>query len=312
MLALLAAMVLITLGVPAFAAQEHPTQHTPPPPPETVPVVVNATDLFTEDQLRVLDNDGTRLRSIDIPTLVYIRIADSAEADEASSQAFADTLRQTWRIASAEDADDGLVVLVTLDKQGEVGHGLALSYGERTFADSGLTPGYISTVFNRDITPLLTEGRYYEGMYTFIRRIRYGGIYFPPPVPPLEGAAKALHTAVAWFAPLSVAAVAGTFIGLSLRLPMDDPRRRPLVRIVGATVASLALLLAALAVAGRSEIGVASALLVLLTLGVQLWIWTRPRPKPARQVRMRAVPSASQRVRRIFQARRLATPGGRR
>jgi hypothetical protein len=69
------------------------------------------------------------------------------------------------------------------------------------------------------------------------------------------------------------------------------------------------LLLAILSVVGRSGIGIASALMIALALGVQLWIWTRPRQDPGRRARTRMVPSASQRVRKIFQARRLATPG---
>jgi uncharacterized membrane protein YgcG len=308
-LALLLALLatgMLAVGPTASATDEIQTQNTPAPRPDDVPTLYNATDLFTKDQLGTLLMDAYRLESIKIPTVFYVRVADSDYAGPASTRQFADTIRADWDIESAPGADNGLVILLTLDKQGEHGHSLTLSYGEATFARSGLTPGYIQEVFDERMMPLLEEGRYFDAVSGGMRRIRYGGIYFAPPVPPLVGAAQTVHTGLAWLAPLGVIAISVLFITLSLRLPMDDPARRPLVRRIAVATGGLALVLFALSVYGRSAIGVASAMLITLALAIQLWIWTRPRSVPRRSVRARAVPLASRRVRRLQRARRLA------
>jgi uncharacterized membrane protein YgcG len=310
---LLAALVAL---LPALAgAQDEPesrtdrrvqTQNTPAPKPDEVPALYNGTHLFTDAQLRTLEMDAFRLTSIKIPVLVYVRVADSDYADVDSTQTFADAVRADWDIASAPGADDGLVLLLTLDKQGEHGHSLTLSYGTETFAHSGLTPAYIYGIFEDQMRPLLEDGHYFDALSIGMRRIRYGGIYFPPPVATLEGAAATVHDTLAWLGPLGVMALTGIFIALSLRVPMDDPARRPLVRRIGVAVGLLAVALAALAVFGRSALGVASALLIAISLAIQLWVWTRPRAVPRPLARQRAVPPASRRVRRWAQAKRMA------
>lgn len=316
-LALLVAALVALLPALASAQYEQEdrtdrrfqTQNTPAPKPEEVPALYNGTNLFTDGQLKTLEMDAFRLTSIKIPVLVYVRVADSEYAGVDASQQFADSVRADWGIASAPGADDGLVLLLTFDKQGEHGHSLSLSYGTETFAHSGLTPAYIYGIFEDQMRPLLEDGRYFDAVSIGMRRIRYGGIYFPPPVAPLEGAAETVHDTLAWLGPLSVIALTGIFIAISLRVPMDDPARRPLVRRIGVAVGLFALALAVLAVYCRSALGVASALLIVISLAIQLWVWTRPRAIPKRPARQRAVPPASRRVRRWAQARRMALGG---
>jgi uncharacterized membrane protein YgcG len=308
-LALLGAvLVAVMLTARATSGQEDlATQAAPPPRPEPVPELYNATELFTSDELSVLENDAFRLQSINIPTVVYVRIADSDDADAASTQQFADTVRNEWGIESAPGTNDGLVLLVTLDKQGKHGHSIAVSYGDATFQHSGLTPEYIEGVFHDQMMPLLEKGRYYEAMYTGIRKVRYGGIYFPPPVPPLERGQRAVHDGVSWVAPISVIAVSAMFIAMSLRLTMDAPERRPLVRKIGIAVGIWIVALAILSVYGQSAIGIASALLITISLAIEHWIWTRPRTEHRTGVRKRAVPPGSRRVRKLRQAIRMTS-----
>ena len=292
-------MALLLLAVAsqtaAATANEDPlrTQNTPPPPPEPVPVFYNATNLFTESQMAGLLHDAYRLTSIDIPTLVFLRIADSEHADPASNQAFADTLRASWGIASSPGADDGLVLLVTLDKQGYHGHSLALSYGARTFADSGLTPDYIASVFERHVLPRFAEGHYYEGMYNLMRRVRYGGIYFPPPIDPLTGPAQTLHRVLGWAAPLTLIAMVAIVAVGALRPPALLAVRRPWRRAIGIGGALVTLVLAVLSVVARSETGVISTLLLTLLLGLAAWLRTRP-ARDERPARILVVPTVAQ------------------
>jgi uncharacterized membrane protein YgcG len=304
--AVLVAVLLVMCSTPAIAQRE--PHNAPAGRPDPVPTFYNATDLFSDKELSVLEQDAFRLTRINIPTVVYVQIADSEFADERSTQQFADTVRDKWDIASAPGADDGLVMLITLDKQGEHGHSLSLSYGEATFQHSGLTPEYIQDVFEHQMLPRLKDGRYYEALYTGMRRVRYGGIYLPPPVPPLEGSAQTVHTNLNWIAPISVIAVSAMFITLSLRMTMDAPRRRSLIRMIGAAVGIWIVAIAILSVYGRSSIGIASALLIALSLAIQLWIWTRPHTERRPGVRGRAVPPASRHVRKLQQAKRM-TPG---
>ena len=304
--AVLLVLVLLASAVAASAQDEYPVQHTPPPKPETIPLLVDVTGLFTDDQLAVLQHDALRLMRINIPTLVYIRIADNDRADPASNQAFADALRQTWDIGSSPESDDGLVMLITLNRQNAAGHLLALSYGEQTFTRSGLTPGYIANVFSREIEPLLSEGRYYEGMYTLIRRVRYGGIYFPPPIAPIEGVERALHTTMSWLASMSVIAVAATLVILSLRQPAERPVHRTVTRKAGIAIGLLAVALAVLGVAGRSGIAVGSAMAIALTLGIQLWMWTHPRRGSRLPSRTRLVPPTARHLRTLRRGRRIS------
>lgn len=305
---LCAVLVAVLLGAgPTVTHAQREPQNSPAPRPDTVPVLYDATDLFSQDELADLEHDAYRLTSINIPTLVYVRIADSDVADEQSTQQFADTVRDTWDIESAPGADDGLVLLVTLDKQGEHGHSLSLSYGDATFQRSGLTPAYIHDVFDGEMLPLMEEGRYYEALYTGMRRVRYGGIYLPPPVPPREGLVRSVHEGLNWIAPISVIAVAAMFITLSLRTMMDAPRRRSLVRAIGAAVGIWIVAAGILSVYGRSGIGIASALLITVSLALQLWIWTRPHTEHRPGIRRRAVPPASRRIRKLQQAKRMSS-----
>lgn len=304
LIALLVSM--LALAAPfAVAAQE-----TPPPKPEDVPFFVNATDLFTEEQLQALRRDGELLQSTEIPTLVYVREVNAAEADPASAQSFANDLRHEWDIESSNGADDGLVLLVSWVAEDPQASTAVFSYGRATFEGSGLTPESIQETIDTSVASLIDQGHPFETLIYLMRETRYTGIYAPPPPPPIEGAARAVHDALMWFGPGLASAAAVILITLSMQFWRERPAPRQIWTIAGATIGA-SVLLWRVSVYAQSRVGVASALIVVALLALFTWLWTHKpfTSRHARPIRTRAVPPTRRILRKRHQARQMLLRG---
>lgn len=282
-------------------------QSEPGPRPDDVPLYYDPENVFPENQRPVLVSDAERLTSTDIPILVYVRTATIDEAVEEQSQAFADSVRTGWDIATEPGADDGMVILLSWVPEQKDQSSIVISWGEHTFDESGLTPEYVNNVLNTTMRPFLESGLPFEAMFAGMREIRYGGIYFPPPVAPLTPTQDAVHQVVTIAGPLAAVATPVTFVYLSLRQGFGaSASRRRMYKVILAVLALVALL-AIMSVYGRSAIGVASALLILVSLAIQTWLWTHPSGR-RQKTGVRAVPPTSRRARKRHQARAMALP----
>jgi uncharacterized membrane protein YgcG len=304
-------LLLVAVLMPAPVA----AQDSPGPRPAETPYFHDAHGLFDDKQLATLERDGELLQSSGIPTLVYVRNSDEAQASIDASQAFADELRQDWGIASAPDADDGLVLLFSWVPRNPAASTAVFSYGSATFEGSGLTPASIQHTIDTSVASLIEQEKPYEAVVYFMRETRYDGIYAPPPPAPIEGAVNTAHVVVRWMGPALVATTALILAWLTARYWQTKPSHTEVGRIVVATIAGSALFWA-LSVYARSRVGVASSLLILLALGIAAWIWSRAGfvSHGSPFVRHRNVPSTNRLMRKRHQARVMSarSTGGKR
>lgn len=305
--ALLAVLMLYLLlpGVPEIMA----AQAQPDPPPETLPYFYDPSDVFPEDQQVTLTRDARLMQRSGIPSVVYVRTATAGEAGKESSRAFADTVRREWNVESSPDADDGLVILLSYVPDNPATSTAVASWGTSTFHDSGLTPEYIQSVLDRDVSTLLDMEFPFEAMVYGLRQIRYGGIYFPPPPDPLEGGAKTLHDVLRWIGPALTIGTVSALVALSLRRHADSHIPRMFLwKTVGLT-GTLVVMLSVLSVIGRSRVGIGSALLILVALAIHAWLWSRPPKRHSRPIQSRIVPPTSQRLRKRRQTQTMLATG---
>lgn len=283
-------------------------QTGPGPRPDEVPRYYDPEDVFPDDQRAVLASDADRLTSTNIPILVYVRTASANNATEEQSRVFANSVQTEWAIATEPGADDGMVILLSWVPDQKDQSTIVISWGQHTFDESGLTPDYVNNVLQTTMRPFLEDGRPFEAMYAGMREIRYGGIYFPPPVAPLTTAQNAVHETVNVVGPVAVIAVPLSFVYLTLGQGFGTSATRKRMYTVTLAVLALVTVLAIVSVFGRSGIGIVSAMLILTSLAIQVWLWTHPSRKNG-NARRRAVPPTSQRARKRRQARDMTLSG---
>lgn len=270
--------------------------------PDELPRYYDPENVFPENQRAVLVSDADRLAPTEIPILVYVRTASVDDAMEEQAQAFADTVRTEWNIATEPNADDGMVILLSWVPDQKDQSSIVISWGEHTFDENGLTPDYVSFVNRTTIQPFLDGGYPFEAMYGGMRKIRYGGIYFPPPVPPLTNTQHAIHQGINVLGPVAVISVPIVFVSLSVKKRFGASASRREIHKVTMAVFLLVSFLFTFAILGRSEIGIASALLILVSLAIQVWLWTHP-PRQRRSSREPLVPMRSRRMTKRAQYR---------
>jgi uncharacterized membrane protein YgcG len=267
--ALAALVVLLAfMAPPSLGAQD-----VPDPRPEDVPYFYDASGVFSEDEQGTLQRDAKLLQSSNIPTLVYVREVAAEQASRENSQAFADEVRRSWAIESSAGADDGLVLLFSWVPGNPKASTVVQSYGEATFARSGLTPESIQNTIDTSVRSLIEQKHPFETMVYLMRETRYTGIYVPPPPPALGDTAQTVHDVLDWLAPAVAGITALVFGVLSLRFWKTLPRSRQVWTIVGLSL-SVALLLWIASVRTQSDAGVASALAIVAILAGAVWLWT--------------------------------------
>ncbi|HEU0163600.1 MAG TPA: TPM domain-containing protein, partial [Thermomicrobiales bacterium] len=152
-----------------------------------------------------LEKDARYLQTNGIPSLIYIRKSD---ADRADSQQYADSLRDTWDIESAPNADDGLVILVTMGVRSPRNGTVVFSYGKNTFPVNGLDVNRLNQIYNDNMLPSLAKGQIYSGLYVSVRLMSYYAVFTPGAPPALDSQQKDVSSIV------KIAAPVGTILTL--------------------------------------------------------------------------------------------------
>jgi hypothetical protein len=254
--------------------------------------------------MATLRRDAELLQSTGIPTLVYVRAVPAANAARGESQAFADQVRREWGVESVEGADDGLVLLFSWVPQNPLASSTVFSYGDNTFAGSGLTPDEIQESIDTSVRSLVEQERPFEALIYLMRETRYTGIYVPPPPPPLGDTGKALHGSLDWAALAIATLTALALASLTRTFWRVKPAHRQVWSITGVVLA-VAGVLWSISVYSESRTGVASSLVIVALLAFATWTWSRLEFERhgSRPVRRRAVPSTITLMRRRHQAR---------
>lgn len=290
-LGLLMWCLVLTTTVHAHAAQIQP-----PPRPETLPTFYDPSQLIVDEvELRTLNRDARLLQSTQIPTLVYVRVVSADDAEPATARSYANAVRHAWGVETAPGADDGLVLLLSYTPWQPEASSVVASWGASTFDRNGLTPEYIDAVLSKDVRSLLDQGNPSEALVYGMRQIRYGGIYFPPPPPQLEGPARLIHNALEWGGPATALVTLAGFIVLSIRERSRSYGSHWLVWGVAGVTLAIITGLAVLSVFAQSRIGIGSALIILVALAIRTSLWSRSPRRNRRDVRHVRVRFASRR-----------------
>jgi uncharacterized membrane protein YgcG len=233
--------------------------------------VYDPYQLLSSDDESNLEKDARYLQKNGVPALIYIRRSDATRTD---SQEYADSLRLTWDVESAPNADDGMVILVTMGVISPRNGSIVFSYGQHTFPVNGLDVNRLNQIYLDNMLPSLARGQVYSALYVSIRLMSYYAIFTPGAPPALDSQQQDVSSI------LKIAAPVGTFATL---LPLIafwffprfadvfGKRRRKAVRwawlIVTAGWTS-ALILGS--VYGRTRLGIGCALLLLIAIGLIL------------------------------------------
>lgn len=270
------------------------------------------------EQRADLAEDAQRLTNHGLPTIIVLR--ESTETRD-QSQASADQLRADRGVESSEGADDGMVMLVTIDPDSPRSGSVVLSFGRNALPKGGLTVESADDVYDRVMAPRLRRNKLYSALHVGIREIIYLETYIPEGQSPLTNTERTARGAVNTLGPLALAGSAAGFV-LMGRLPSQPGASRirrtsPFVR-TAAVVGGGAVLLFITAVVAKSTIGVISAFLLAFLVWTQFLIQRLPRGSVRSGIRKVSLP-----YRRTFRpfrrhnasppsaARSSSRPGGR-
>ncbi|CAA9551353.1 MAG: hypothetical protein AVDCRST_MAG43-1080 [uncultured Thermomicrobiales bacterium] len=224
------------------------------------------------EQRADLAEDAQRLTNHGLPTIIVLR--ESTETRD-QSRASADQLRADRGVESSEGADDGMVMLVTIDPDSPRSGSVVLSFGRNALPKGGLTVESADDVYDRVMTPRLRRNKLYSALHVGIREIIYLETYIPEEQPPLTNTERTVRGAVNTLGPLALAGSAAGFV-LMGRLPAQPGASRirwtsPFVR-TAVIVGGGAVLLFVAAVVAKSTVGVLSAFLLAVLVWTQLLI----------------------------------------
>ncbi len=224
--------------------------------------IYDQAGILTERQASTLHGELLRLRTLGVPTVIYIR-STSDESDQTS----ADDMRVNFGVESSSGADDGLLYLLTVDASGSEASTFEVSSGANTYPIRQLDGPRMDQIVADDVLPNVHTGEAYLGLAFVVRRTINLAEYSPPDPPALTSIQEALQT------PLNIAAallVQITVIGYLL-VPVIRERRltllpgpRSLVEY-GIAIAALAVLVGAAGILGRNPMS------ALTGLGVLVW-----------------------------------------
>lgn len=222
--------------------------------------------ILTLEQRVELADDAQRLTNHGLPTIIVLR---ESTAPRALSQDDADKLRLDRGVESSPGADDGMVMLVTINPSFPRSSSIVFSFGENALPKGGLTRASVEDVYERAMLPRLQRNRLYSALRVGIRQIIYLETYIPEARPPLTSSQQTLREAVDLLGPLVLVGSAAGFLLTGRSLPRSQSfagKRRSMFVRTALIVGLGAVLLFGLAVIARSTIGVASAVLVTLLI----------------------------------------------
>jgi uncharacterized membrane protein YgcG len=226
--------------------------------------VYDTARVLTEDEVKSLEGDMERARTVGIEMLVYTRRSADTEPQ---SEAFADALRTQWGVASNQDADDGIVYLLTINPTDPERSAVTVSTGERTLPIRQMDQAALQAVIDDDMMPRIEDKEYADALYFGVRRVLNFAEYSPPEPKPLTSRQDALGKAANI---LAAGLVQVTLIGYLLVAVIREgrialvPNRRSLA-IYAVSIGALAVVTGIIAIAGRNPTG------ALVALAVTLW-----------------------------------------
>ncbi len=272
--ATLVVIACITM-VSSMAAQERPLAEEGPKPgavgepvaPMEIKRIYDMADLLNDEQVASLERDAARLRRFDLPVIIIVQFNElSAEA----AQTFAVEIRRAWGVESEAGADDGMVMLVSVNTS-EGGISTVLSWGEDALPNYGVDDVVAASIKEEWLDRHIADGQLFEGILFSLRRFLYHSIYSPAPQEPLTTSQRLTGTGIS---------VAGPIIALGsivlagwwhVKRSVDGTAAR--FMLLGVPAMSLGI--AVVSIWARSGWGI-SAALVLLVLTAALWVERDP------------------------------------
>lgn len=156
---------------------------------------------LSNDEIATIESDASRLQRFALPVLVITVSADMSPED---ANAVADSVRRDWNIETSEDADDGLVFLISIPSANPGDAIATFSWGANALPHDGIDSAVVEQVQRRWIEPWLNEPDVFEAVTYGLRRLIYHAIYDPGPAAPLSHGQEAAQTIIRWSAPVAV------------------------------------------------------------------------------------------------------------
>lgn len=293
------AAVLCSVPIANQALAQQGSAVIPERNPDNPWLIRDTAGLFDTDQLKRFQFDLHRLQELGVEVLVYTRRSNASRED---SERFAEGLRETWGIESAPRADDGLVMLITVNNEVPRRSTFILSPGQNFFPVGQMDEADLNHVYEQEIEPNFREKRYDVALAYGVRRILYAADYTPPDPPALTGVHAFAHEAAKIGGPILLQAA---LLGLAIVPALTERRltirpKRKTVHAYAAVFGTASGLLALLAIVGRSGLGVLMAILVL-ALAIAVIAFFQKRNVEASSVSQRVrVPSFGRNPRRAL------------
>lgn len=252
---------------PSFqvSLQESADDSVPPRAPESKTYVYDKAGVLAEAEAERHQFDLDRLWHAGIPTVIYIRRSDDSRRE---AVAFADRVREKWALESSPGADDGIVLLVSLNNAEPVKNSLVLSTGLHALPINQLTSDTLREIQDTEVQPAFRRNEINLALSFGVRRILYFEGYTPPDPPPLTDR-QLTARAIAPSAMLLAGAIA--LLGPLVQRGRAAPTRRRSRGVYLATIAVLLTLSAGLALYGRTAPWLAVAALggMAVALGIR-------------------------------------------
>jgi hypothetical protein len=203
-------------------------------------MVIDRAGILDDGQETSAINDAWRLNLIGIPAQV---VTEYAQFTQPQADARARELRIANGIASARNADDGLLVYAAVDPANRRNIVIAVSAGAHALPRNGLTEAAIADLANTIIAVQLEDGHPARAIVYSLREFIYLEQYVPPAATPLTGWRDALHQAAPVLVPVVLlATVTWIVTGRRRRNPVPIWRELIVLSAVGGAIATIGVL----------------------------------------------------------------------
>lgn len=275
--------ILASVTAPVAAQDVDPPDPGPEPGAIGAPVapltdkrVYDMANLLNNEQEASIESDANRLARHGIPNVILVHFSTLSPEE---TDAFAAEIRRQWGVESGPGADDGLVLLVSInDTETNQGIATTLSWGDNALPHYGVTSTTAADIQRTWLDRYIDGGNLFEGIVFSLRRLIYHSIYDPAPQAPLTGVRADLGAVMP---AVAIALAAGALALAGWCWSHGRQRRRQELADLALQwgVPALAAAVFALSIAGQSGWGVAAGL-VLLGIALADWIARDPRQAP--------------------------------
>ncbi|MEJ7901461.1 MAG: TPM domain-containing protein [Thermomicrobiales bacterium] len=242
----------------SLQAEEFPERN-----PNRPGAVYDTVDILTSAQEKAIQNDIDRASGLGIEMLVYTRMSDESATE---SQVFADRLNAEWNVESSEEANDGLVYLITVNPLDPNTNSVVISAGESVLPIRQLDQDALQRILETDVMPAAADGEFNSAIQFGIRRVLNAVEYSPPDPEPLTSFQASLHTyANVLGAALLQFTVLGFFVVTIVRERRFTITPAPSsMAIYAGCLAVASIAVGIIAIAGRNAFGSLTALATLV------------------------------------------------